>query len=230
MAIAMPSTGVVPIDPAPTCNTDDMRVVHGLLRALFLDAPALVRTVGADQPRRRAAVSAHVAFVSAALASHHEVEDVLLWDDLERRAPKCALHVGVMRRQHAEMHDLLATLDLAVAEWDLSGGADDGAVSMQLDRIRAVLEQHLGDEEMWILPVAATTLTQQEWNRLGEMGGSHTPKGTAFILLGYLLRSMPDVDRRAWMQANLPRPVRMIWTLFGRRSFDAYRRSLAVDA
>jgi hemerythrin-like domain-containing protein len=230
MATALPRTGIEPIDPAPTCNTDDMRIVHGLLRALFLDAAALVRTVRADQPRRRDAVSAHVAFVSAALASHHQVEDVLLWDDLERRAPKCALHVGLMRRQHAEMHGLLMLLDQSVAAWNVLGGADDGSVSAHLDEIRAVLDQHLGDEELWILPIASATLTQEEWNRLGEMGGSHTPKGKAFILLGYLLQSMPQAERGPWMRANMPLPLRLIWALFGRRRFTAYRRTLGVEA
>lgn len=230
MAIALPSTGSVPTGVAATCDTDDMRVVHGFLRALFLDAPGLVRIVCDHQPRRRAAVSRHIALLSATLANHHETEDTLLWDDLERRAPRCAAHVGLMRRQHGEMADMLAALDISLAEWDLRGGADDGTVSSHLDSIRASLDHHLGDEERWILPVASMTLTQAEWNRLGEMGGSHTPKGMAFILLGYLLRSLPHEDRERWTRTSLPIPVRILWALFGRRSFDRYRRDLAVDA
>jgi len=230
MATALPRTGTVPSAPDATCDTSDMRVVHGLLRALFLDASGLVRTIGATQPRRRAAISAHIAFVSTVLAGHHHVEDALLWDDLARRAPRCGLHVGLMRSQHAEMHDLLAALDLSIAAWDLRGGPDDGTVSSHLDSIRTALERHLGDEERWILPVAATTLTQKEWNRLAEMGGEHTPKGKAFILLGYMLRSIPDNDREPWAKANLPLLLRALWRIAGRRTFDAYRRGLAVDA
>jgi hemerythrin-like domain-containing protein len=230
MALALPSTGAVPVGVAPTCDTDDMRIVHGLLRALYLDAACLVRSVGSDQPARQAAVGRHIGFLVDALSSHHRVEDVLLWETLEQRAPQCALHVGQMRSQHAEMHALLDDLAGPLAAWRLGGGPDDGTVSGLLERIRASLDRHLGDEERLILPVASTTMTQSEWNSLGEMGSRHTPKDMQFVLLGFLLRSLPDAARDAWMRRTLPLPVRVLWTLLGRRRFDRYRAALAVDA
>lgn len=230
MATALPSTGTAPTTAAPTCDTDDMKIVHGLLRALFSDAPGIVRTVSHTQPRRHAAVSRHIALLSITLAWHHETEDVLLWDELERRAPRCAAHVGVMRAQHAEMAELLHALDDSLVRWTDRGGADDGTVSTRLEHISSSLERHLGDEERWILPVASSTMTQDEWNRLGEMGSSHTPKGMEFVLLGYLIGSIPEATRGAWIRASLPVLVRVLWAVTGRRTFARYRRTLAVDA
>lgn len=231
MATVLPSTGADDsVTPVASCNTDDMFLVHGLLRSLYLGAACLVRSVGDDQPRRRRAVSAHIAMIADMLHHHHHTEDTLLWDELEQRAPACALHVGLMRRQHADMADLIVELRAALQAWDARGIADDGTLSTLLEKIRATLEQHLGQEEDRILPFADRVFTQAEWDRLGEMGSSHTPKNRLFVQLGYLLQSLPDADRHAWVRANLPAPVRVLWQLVGSRQFLRYRRTLAVNA
>jgi hemerythrin-like domain-containing protein len=230
MATALPATGATPAPTPTTCDTDDMLLVHGLLRSLYRGAACLVRSVGDTQPQRRAHVSAHIAMIADMLHHHHATEDTLLWDALEKRAPACALHVGSMRRQHAAMADLLEELERGLGEWDARAGADDGTVSDVLERIRASLDAHLGAEEAAILPFASRVFTQAEWDRLGEMGSSHTPRALLFVQLGYLVASLPEERRSDWVRANLPLVVRVLWRTVGRRRYLRYRAALGVAA
>jgi hemerythrin-like domain-containing protein len=229
MVTVLPSTGSVPASQ-PRCDTSDMVLVHGLLRRLFVEAAGVVRTVGHAQPIRRSNVISHVRMIADMLHQHHRTEDVLLWDDLEQRAPSCALHVGLMRRQHADMAQALDALTRHLDEWDVRGGADDGSVSCDLERIRGALDRHFGQEETGILPFAEQVFTQAEWDKLGEMGGAHTPRQLIFVQLGYLIASLPEHSADAWLRGNLPAPVRLLWRLVGARRFARYRRALAVDA
>jgi iron-sulfur cluster repair protein YtfE (RIC family) len=229
MATALPSTGAA-AESSRRCDTDDMKIVHGLLLLLFREAPGLVRGVSADQPRRQGAVAAHVAMISGILHGHHRTEDTLLWDTLEQRAPSCAVHVGLMRAQHDEMSHLLDALDADVAAWVARGGPDDGTVHDALVRVLDKMTVHLGAEEGLILPVAQRAMTQQEWNALGESSQKHTAKDVMFVQLGYLIASFPADERDATVRALLPWPVRVLWALIGRRQYMRYRAALAVDA
>lgn len=229
MATALPSTGAAAAPPR-RCDTDDMKLVHALLLLLFREAPALVRSVASAQPRRQVAVSAHIAMISGILHGHHRTEDTLLWDTLEQRAPSCAVHVALMRSQHGEMSRLLEALDADVASWAARGGVDDGTVEHSLALVLELLEEHLGFEEDLILPVAQRSMSQKEWDRLGEASQKHTGKDVMFVQLGYLIESLPAEDRDAWVRANLPWPIRAVWTVIGRRQYARYRAEMAVDA
>lgn len=229
MATALPSTGATPASQR-RCDTDDMKLVHGLLTLLFRQAPALVESVGEEHSRRQRAVAAHIAMISGILHGHHRTEDTLLWDTLEERAPSCAVHVGLMRSQHGEMARLLDVLDSDLAAWTARRGADDGAVLGTLRKIVEVMEVHLGSEEDLILPVAQLAMSQREWDLLGESSQKHTAKRVMFVQLGYLIESLPAESRDAWVRANLPWPLRAVWALIGKRQYARYRAALTVDA
>lgn len=229
MATALPSTGATGA-PQRRCDTDDMKLVHGLLTLLFREAPGLVRGVSPGQPRRQRAVAAHIAMISGILHGHHRTEDTLLWDTLEQRAPSCAVHVDLMRSQHAEMSRLLDALDADVATWQSRGGADDGAVHDALVRLVGLMQLHLGVEEDLILPVAQFAMTQKEWNVLGETSQKHTARDVMFVQLGYLIESLPAENRDALVRAHLPWPVRALWSLVGRRQYIRYRAEMEIDA
>jgi iron-sulfur cluster repair protein YtfE (RIC family) len=231
MATRLPSTGTTPApSPQRSCDTADMRLVHGLLTLLFREAPALVADVAASRPRRQRAVVEHLAMISGILHGHHRTEDTLLWDTLETRMPSCAVHVGLMRSQHDEMARLLELLDARTADWSARGGADDGTVHDVLGDILEVMALHLGSEEELILPVAQVAMSQREWDLLGETSRQHTARGVMFVQLGYLIESLPTQGRDAWVRANLPWPLRAVWTLIGARRYARYRAELTVDA
>jgi len=158
------------------CDTSDMLTIHALFRRAFTDAPELVRGVADGDTARLLPVAGHVREVATALHHHHEGEDQLLWDTLEQRAPACALHVGLMRSQHAATAGQLERLDVLMDAWEESAGAAErDAVAALLDDVRDTLLTHLGQEETQILPTAATVMSQRVWGLLHEHGMASVP-------------------------------------------------------
>lgn len=209
------------------CNTDDMVVVHSMFRQLLRRAVPLVAAIPPGDTVRAEVVVAHVREIVHGLHDHHSTEDALLWDELAARAPACALHVDLMRSQHATVADLLARLERPLKELSstASAGARDDAASA-LDRVRAALEEHLGAEEEQILPWAQQTFTQEEWDQLGKVARSKIPRDRAFVQLGHMMATMRDDEARTWARANLPLPARLAYLIVGRRQYLAEVRAL----
>jgi len=206
------------------CDTSDMLTIHALFRRAFTDAPVLVRGVADGDTARMLPVADHVRELSGALHHHHEGEDLLLWDTLEQRAPACALHVGLMRSQHAATAAQLERLGGLMDAWEESaGGTEREAVAALLDDVRDTLLQHLGEEETQILPTAATVMSQREWSLLHEHGMASIPRDRMFLQLGWILEVVPADERAGWLRTNLPAPARVLWRLVGRRQFAAHR-------
>jgi hypothetical protein len=86
------------------------------------------------------------------------------------------------------------------------------------DSLYTNLVEHLDAEESRLLPIAARTLTQAEWDALGEAGRNGTPRkeqSLTFGMFGY------DGDPMvlASMLADAPPPVRWLVPRLGRRAF-----------
>ncbi|WP_217614993.1 hemerythrin domain-containing protein [Cellulomonas sp. GbtcB1] len=208
----------------PGCDTSDLLHIHALFRRAFGDAPGLVRGVPDGDVARMRVVAAHVREVATGLHHHHEGEDLLLWDRLEQRSPACALHVGLMRAQHADVAGLLRDLDAALPAWE--AGAAAGArdeVARVLEELQALLVLHLGQEEDRILPTASSVLSQREWDHLHEHGMASVPRSRMLLQLGWILDAVPEPERAGWLRTNLPAPARLLWRTVGRRRFAAHR-------
>lgn len=196
---------------APLCNTSDMVLIHKVFRQGFRDAPGLVRGVADGDRKRTEVVAPHMLKLAASLHSHHHGEDLLLWDTLEQRAPACALHVGQMRAQHAAVGELLDQVEAAIPMWASTAGASErDKVATLMDQISATLEDHLGNEETLILPVAATTFTQAEWDKLGEHGRASIPKSEQFIQLGFIVDALGPEEGQRFIGEFLPGPIRLL--------------------
>lgn len=206
------------------CDTSDMLTIHALFRRAFTDVPVLVRGVADGDTVRMLPVADHVREVAEALHHHHEGEDLLLWDTLEQRAPGCALHVGLMRSQHAATAAQLERLGGLMDAWEETAGATErDAVAALLDDVRDTLLAHLGQEETQILPTASTVMSQREWGLLHEHGMASVPKERLLLQLGWILEVVPADERAGWLRTNLPVPARVLWRLVGRRRFAAHR-------
>jgi hemerythrin-like domain-containing protein len=212
---------------APGCNTDDMLMIHGLMRVAFRDAEKLVRAAPPENAERAEVLSGHVIEISDGLHRHHTGEDELLWDQLSAKSPGCALHIGLMKRQHAAMGEALYRAEKAAVAWEEQPDeAHRDAMAAALADINALLKQHLGDEERLILPTAGQVMSQREWNRLGEHGRAAIPKNRMFIQLGFILDSMPPEAARRFLDEALPAPARVLYRLIGRRQYLAHRRKV----
>ncbi|GEK22705.1 hemerythrin domain-containing protein [Cellulomonas xylanilytica] len=206
------------------CDTSDMLTIHALFRRAFTDVPELVRGVEDGDTARMLPVADHVRELAGALHHHHAGEDLLLWDTLEQRAPACALHVGLMRSQHAATAAQLEQLGGLMDAWEEAAGAGEReAVAALLDEVRDTLLVHLGQEEAQILPTASTVMSQREWSLLHEHGMASIPRDRMFLQLGWILEVVPADERAGWLRTNLPAPARVLWRLVGRRQFAAHR-------
>jgi hypothetical protein len=209
------------------CDTGDILIVHRIFRWGYRELPVLVRTVRPGDTARAATVADAVEMLDRGLHVHHEGEDELLWDRLERRDPGCSLHVDVMRAQHARVAELLDVVEPLLAEWrdTAEPGAGD-RLAVALEEVGDALGVHLGREEQSIVPVAARLLSQAEWDQLAEHGREALPTEVMPLQLGLMIDAVPAEERDDWLHDALPAPIRLLWVLLMRRKYTAWRRAL----
>lgn len=208
------------------CNGGDMRVVHNAFLWAYERAPGLVRTSAAGDTARSGLVGRFLADLDATLHVHHEGEDELLWGLLETRAPACALHVGQMRAQHAQVQELLRRAAPLLTAWRASADPDTrDTLATVYEQMLAVLRLHLRREVVEIVPVAERTITEAEWGALARHGVRAIPASRMMLQLGMLLACSPS-DERAAFHAAMPRFIRILYRLVGRRQYAAQYRAL----
>jgi len=216
-ATPLPPSGDVPSGPK-TCDASGMAMIHRVFRHQFGEAPRLVRGVRPGDTAHAAVVADHLQLISSALHTHHEGEEQRLWSALDERAPSCASHVARMKEQHLAILAPLGGLDAAIPVWRATA-TDPDAVLEALDGINAALSVHLPDEEASIVPVMEVTLTEAEARWFGEHGRKATPKGQMWNTLGGILAAQPDGGEH-FLRTELPPPVRVLWSLVGRRRYE----------
>ncbi|WP_067709977.1 hemerythrin domain-containing protein [Nocardia yamanashiensis] len=210
-------------------DTQDMKIVH---RAFRRESRLLIELVAAVTPgdtARAAILAGHYRDYRLGLRNHHEGEDELLWPPLLSRVDPGTDVILRMQAQHERVEANLNRLDGAVPAWEATAGGDerDNLVGLLVDH-RAVLLEHLDDEETALLPLAADYISEQEWAALGEHMVASTPKPTLLTLLGLVLE---DADRseRARLLGALPAPVRAVWHLFGRPRYTRHIRRVRAS-
>ena len=99
------------------------------------------------------------------------------------------------------------------------------ALAASLDALNMVAQPHLDDEEQKIVPLAAVTVTQQEWDALGKHGVAQIPRNKRSIAFGMILEPLSDAER-AHMMGVLPAPVRMLAPFLIERPWKKYAARL----
>jgi hypothetical protein len=77
-----------------------------------------------------------------------------------------------------------------------------------------------------VVPLAAVTVTQEEWDALGKHAVAQMPRNQRSIAFGMLLEPLDDADRAHVMHV-LPAPVRMLAPLPDRAAVAEVRRHAA---
>jgi hemerythrin-like domain-containing protein len=204
----------------------DMAIVHRTFREAFSESASLVRAETHPSADRVAFLSDHIEMILSILHGHHASEDELLWPPLLARAPDEAATVQRVADQHQEVSGAIERVQQGVATWRQSAGHSGGeALADSLVNLNAVLQSHLNDEESLVVPLAATVLTQKEWNDMGEHSRQSIPKDKMFVAFGMLLEPLSDADR-AYMLSEVPAPVKLLWKTLGQRSWRKYRSQL----
>jgi hemerythrin-like domain-containing protein len=205
-------------------NTRDMEVVHRVFRRETRLLMELVAAVAPGDTARAKVIADHFGDYRLGLKNHHEGEDELLWPPLLARVDLEADIVLRMQAQHERVEATLTRLDAAVPAWAATAGADerDTLVAALADH-RAVLLEHLDDEEAALLPLAAEHITEKEWASLGDHLVANTPKLTLLTLFGLVLEDANPAERATLLSA-LPAPVRAIWHIIGRPRYARHIR------
>ena len=208
-------------------NVRDMAIIHRLFRQAYEEAAQLVRAAGpAPSPDRVTFLADHIDLALAGLHIHHEDEDALLYPKLIERAPEQAQMTEDVEHEHQLITVALDAASAACAAWRERPSAETGeALAAALDHLNAVVQPHLDDEEQKVVPLAAVTLTQQEWDAMGRSGMSKVPRKKRAIAFGMMLDAL-DEDERAYMLKTIPAPMRILMPLLVERPWRKYAATL----
>src|SRR5215468_5615799 len=204
----------------------DMAIVHRTFRNVYEESARLVRAAPTPSPGRVTFLADHIDFGLAALHVHHEGEDELLYPKLIERVPGQAPMTEEVEHEHQLIATALDAALAACATWRQRPSAETGeALATALDQLNAVVQPHLDDEEQKVVPLAAVTLTQQEWDAMGKRGMSSIPRNKRAIAAGLMLESLDEADR-AYMMKHVPAPLRMLFPLLIERPWKKYASTL----
>jgi hypothetical protein len=131
-----------------------------------------------------------------------------------------------VEHEHLLIKTALEAASAACAAWRQRPSAQTGeALAAALDHLNAVAQPHLDDEEQKVVPLAAMTLTQQEWDEMGKHGVAWIPRNKRGIAFGMILEPLDEADRAHMMRA-LPAPVRMLYPVLIERPWKKYAATL----
>jgi hypothetical protein len=225
--VSLPGETAPPVPDGPKlCDGDDMRILHNAFLWGYEQAPGMVRGAPAGDVARSEFLGQWLAVLDASLHTHHESEDQLLWDKLEQRAPACALHVGQMRAHHQQVAALIEEAGPLLARWRATADPADGEqLADAYERMLAVLKVHLRREVVEVIPVAERVVTKQEWTAMADHSMAVIPKNRLLPQLGMLLANSTPADRQRFY-AGMPRSVKVLWRLVGKRQYAKQFRLL----
>lgn len=219
-------TEVTSMSAAEPIDVRDMRIVHETFRRAYDESARLVRANPTPSPERVTFLADHIDFGIGMLHHHHESEDELLYPLLVERAPDQAAMTKAVEHQHTEVTTAIDAVSAACAAWRRQPSSETGeSLAQALDALNATLQPHLDDEEREIVPLAAVTLTQQEWVAMGEHSRAAIPRNRMPVAFGMLLEPLND-DDRAYMKSELPAPVRLLFPLLIQRPWNKYKETL----
>jgi len=211
---------------AQPIDVRDMAIVHGTFRAGYSEAARLVRAEPVPSAARVTFLADHVDFIVEALHIHHEGEDELLYPKLIERLPEQASMTEEVEHEHELVKTALDTVAAGCTTWRVQPSSETAAaLAVALDNLDSVAERHLDDEEQKIVPLATVTLTQQEWDAIGEHAVAQIPRNKQAIAFGLILDPLDDADR-AYMKRVLPAPVRLLYPILIDRPWKKYATKL----
>ncbi len=152
------------------------------------ESARLVRIAPTPSAARVTFLADHIDFGLAMLHVHHGGEDELVYPKLIERAPEQRAVIEQTEHQHQEIATALEVASAACKAWRQRPGAETGeAVASALDQLNSVVQPHLDDEEQKVVPLAAVTLPQMEWDAVGEHAVAQIPRDKKGIAFGMIL-------------------------------------------
>jgi hemerythrin-like domain-containing protein len=208
-------------------DTRDMNTVHTFFRREFRLVGGVIRAVPDGDAARAGVVADHLDYIGRSLHHHHTAEDELAWPLLLERVPhELAPIVELMESQHERVDGLLGEIAEVTPAWRASASAvDRDRLADLTDTLYAHVAEHLDAEEERLLPIAARTLTEEEWRAIGLRAKNSSPRADLTLTFG-MFQYEGDPAVLARMLADAPSPVRWLVPRLARRAFR--RRALQI--
>jgi hemerythrin-like domain-containing protein len=215
---------------AQPIDVRDMAIVHRTFRNVFDESARLVRANPSPSAERVTFLADHVDFGLSMLHHHHSSEDELLFPLLLRRAPERAASTERVEHEHQQIAVAVDSVSQACGAWRRYPSAATGeSLGHALDELNALLTQHLDDEERDVVPLAAVTLTQEEWDAMGAHSRAGIPRSKMPVAFGMLTEPLDDADR-AYMKSHLPAPIRLLYPVLIQRPWTKYATTLRTGS
>ena len=140
--------------------------------------------------------------------------------------PDHATRTEQIDHEHQTVKRTIDAAQTACSEWRMAPSAESGeALASSLDALNSALVPHLDNEEREVVPLAAVTVTQKEWDSLAKHGIAAIPGNKKLIAFGMILEPLNAADR-SYMLSNVPPPVKILFRLVGERAWDKYSTTL----
>ena len=229
MVTELPSSS----EPAPGeaqwgCDTSDLIQVHKILRWLFTELPGLIERVPSGDLERSATIADHVSMVAFAVHLHHESEDSVLWDRIERERRHAPLTStdAASRRDRGPARDHRA----AGPGWRASADPADAAVIVErFGRLREPSSGISARRRPRSSRSPAACSRRPSGVSCEEHARANLPKDMIPLQLGLMLASIPPEERDQWSKENLPAPIRLLYSLVLKRKYERHMLTLYPD-
>ncbi|CAM5360273.1 hemerythrin domain-containing protein [Streptomyces canarius] len=172
-------------------------------------------------------VADHAQLIEDFLHLHHMGEDELLWPKLlERGGDRLGETVNLLESQHVEIAALLTESSQRLAIWRDQPTKENGEpLARSLERLGALLTEHLGIEEKDVLPIVPEYVTAKEWHALGDHAINALPKNKLPVIFG-MLASLADAEVVKLMLSTAPLVPRLLMPVLGPKAYARYARKV----
>ena len=209
----------VPSGPILCTGTAAMRRIHRVFLWAYDEAPGLVHSAEQGDTARASYVGEVLGNFDKILHVHHEGEDLLMYPQLAKRAPACALHVEQMLEQHRQVARRLEAIEPLRLRWMETADADvRDEVAERYEELSAVLKVHLRREVTEVMPAVDRVMTAKELAAAAQHGTGSFDKRLMIAYLGMVLATNPPGEREELFK-EIPAPVRLAYRLVGRRMY-----------
>jgi hemerythrin-like domain-containing protein len=198
-----------------------MYAVHKALLGALDAAPEYVASAELDSARVEV-IGSFIENVIEFLHVHHRGEDELIYPLLLQRCIESRLELERIDNQHTLLHAPMAAGRSAVATWRAAPSTDNAqAVTGAVASIGETLRPHLAEEETVMLPIAAQSISPEEWGRQAGHNMMSFRADKPWLMVG-LVREQLDQEHRDGMLAGMPPEMRTMWTEQMEPAFNAF--------
>lgn len=198
------------------CKTDDLLLIHSVLRNVFKKAPDLIINTSTEDEVKLNNVVSHLTEFLEILHQHHAHEDDFYWKLLKERAPHSAKNVDLMQKHHDNITVQMNKVENLIMQWK-DQNSDKNELVSSLRHLFLILEEHLDLEEKLIMPLAAKNLTHAEWDKAKEQAIREIPQDRLMFQIGFILECAPSESLKQDFLNELPPPFRTQYNEIGKK-------------